>query len=203
LAFQKKTFNPFPGDLSTRCSMPSPVAHTLFGLTGLHLLQAGFPGSFSQTWPLSGLILLASLAPDLDFIPGLVLGDPGRYHQTLSHSLSVSFLAALALGSLARRSFPGTPWWRWVGLMLLFFLGHLVLDFFTEDTRPPIGFPLCWPFSGRLFTSPVPIFPYLLRDPARPGFWSHNLRTLWLEALLLALPWVVSWKLARERSNKP
>ncbi|MBI5586342.1 MAG: metal-dependent hydrolase [Deltaproteobacteria bacterium] len=172
--------------------MPSPVAHILFGLTSLHLLRAGLPGPGPKTWALLGMVLLASLAPDLDFFPGLILGDPSRYHQSLSHSLGAAFLIALVLGGAARLRFPEAAWWQWSGLALLVIFGHLFLDYFTADTRPPIGFPLFWPFSERRFTYSLPIFPPLLRDPALPDFWSHNLFTMMVELLILIPPWVVS-----------
>jgi len=183
--------------------MPSPAAHTLFGLTCFHLLRAVLPGSGARNGTVTGFILLASLAPDLDFVPGLILGDPSRYHQTLSHSLGGSFLIALVLGGAAWLWFSGVTGWRWIGLLPLFVLGHLFLDYFTEDRRPPIGFPMFWPFSDRLVISPVPVFPCLLRDPSLPGFWSHNLHTLLVEALILVPPWLVSRKLGTGRSNKP
>jgi membrane-bound metal-dependent hydrolase YbcI (DUF457 family) len=179
--------------------MPSPVAHTLFGLTCVHLLRAGLPGAGPGAVIPTGLALLASLAPDLDFIPGIILGEPSRFHQTLSHSLGGSLALALGLGVAARIGFPDGRGWRRGVLLLLFILGHLFLDFFTQDGRPPAGFPLLWPFSDRLLTSPVPVFPYLIRDPALPGFWSHNLAALLLETLLLFPLWVVSRKLDLER----
>jgi membrane-bound metal-dependent hydrolase YbcI (DUF457 family) len=147
------------------------------------------------------MALLASLAPDLDFIPGLILGEPSRFHQTLSHSLGGSLVLALVLGGAARVGFPGGRGWRWSGLFLLFILGHLFLDFFTQDPRPPVGFPFFWPFSDRLLTSPIPVFPYLFRDPALPGFWSHNLGALLVETLLLFPLWVVSRKLDPDRTK--
>jgi membrane-bound metal-dependent hydrolase YbcI (DUF457 family) len=199
LAFQKETFNPFPANRPGHYSMPSPVAHTLFGLTCCHLFRTAFPGSTVRTWSPMGLVLLASLAPDLDFIPGLLRGDPGRYHQTLSHSLGASFLIALVLLGTFRSGFPEGTGRQWGGLVLFLILGHLFLDYFTEDTRPPIGFPLFWPFSERRFTSPLPVFPPLLRDPALPAFWSHNFFTMMVEFCILIPPWLVSRKLGLGR----
>jgi hypothetical protein len=201
LAFQKKTFNPFPESRDSGISMPSPAAHALFGLTCLHLLRSVFPGSLSKLRTPTGLVLLASLAPDLDFLPGIWQGNPSRYHQALSHSLGMSFLTALVLGGSACLMDRSRHWWRWSLPALFFFLGHLFLDYFTEDVRPPIGFPLFWPCSARRFTSPIPIFPYLHRDPALPDFWSRNLNTLMVEALLLVPPWIVSRRL-RPGGNK-
>jgi membrane-bound metal-dependent hydrolase YbcI (DUF457 family) len=201
LAFQKKTFNPFPESRNSGISMPSPAAHALFGLTCLPLLRSVFPGSLSKLGTPAGLVLLASLAPDLDFLPGLLQGNPSRYHQALSHSLGMSFVMALVLGAGARFLDRSRSWWLWSLAALPFVLGHLFLDYFTEDVRPPIGFPLFWPFSARTFTSPVPIFPYLHRDPALPDFWSRNLNTLMVEALLLVPPWIVSRSL-RPGGNK-
>ena len=43
------------------------------------------------------IALVASLVPDLDFVPGIVIGDMRAFHHGISHSLA---FAVLSLGGL-------------------------------------------------------------------------------------------------------
>ena len=63
--------------------MPSPVGHILFAfaISGVPKPRDVLP----QWWP--GLVLLAALAPDLDFLPGIVIGDTNRFQQGPTHTL--------------------------------------------------------------------------------------------------------------------
>lgn len=181
--------------------MPSPLAHTLLGLTLFHLRPAGWFSAERRGVLFWAWLLVAPLAPDLDFLPGMLLGDHNRYHQLFSHSLLPTFLFTLVWAGLGRRLFPEVKGLRWVLLLLSLVWSHLLLDYFTLDTRPPIGFPLFWPFSGRLFTSPVSVFPPLLRDWTLPGFWTHNLFTLAVEGLVLSPLWITARKWTTVRTK--
>jgi membrane-bound metal-dependent hydrolase YbcI (DUF457 family) len=182
--------------------MASPVAHTLLGFTLFNLWPFRSRGLQIRPWVLYGLVAAASLAPDLDFIPGLFLGDPNRFHQTVSHSLSMAFALALVFGAILRLRYTGSSWLKWSGLLLALIGSHLLLDFFTEDYRPPIGFPLFWPFSETPRTSPLPIFPASVREFSRPDFWSQNAYVLLVEGCLLLPLWYASWKHSQESSSK-
>ncbi len=182
--------------------MPSPVAHTLLGFTLFNLWPFGSRDFPIKPWALNGWVAAASLAPDLDFIPGLLLGDPSRFHQTYSHSLIVVVVLALSFGSILRLRYTGSSWIKWSSLLLLLIGSHLILDFFTEDHRPPIGFPLFWPFSDNPQTSPLPIFPASVRDFRQPDFWSQNAYVLLVESCLLFPLWFASWKYRKESANK-
>jgi inner membrane protein len=182
--------------------MASPVAHTLLGFTLFNLWPFGSRDLPIPPWVLYGLVAAASLAPDLDFIPGLLLGDPNRFHQTFSHSLSMAFVLALGFGAILRLHYPGSSWLKWSSLLLILMGSHLFLDFFTEDHRPPIGFPLFWPFSEALQTSPIPVFPASVRDFSQPDFWSQNTFVLLVEGCLLLPLWLASWKYWNESSGK-
>lgn len=51
----------------------------------------------AHRWRHIALYLFATNAPDLDFIPGLFLGDPDLYHHGVSHSIGFGVLFASAL----------------------------------------------------------------------------------------------------------
>src|SRR5690349_14456383 len=132
--------------------MPSPLGHALAGLT-LHVSTARDRelGSRSRI----GVILGAALAPDLDLLLRFV--DGRNHHQGASHSLGAALLAGLAVLGLSRLVARA---WRWdLGLLACgAWLSHLVLDYFSVDTHPPIGIPALWPFAGGYFKSPWSLF---------------------------------------------
>lgn len=130
--------------------MPSPIGHSIMGYT---LYRAFAPELPRRQWSVLGLCLFAANAADLDFLPGLLVGELGRFHHGPSHSL----LAALLFGMLAAMVFPLQ---RAFGFTLGFlnYLSHVVLDFLIDDPSWPYGVPLFWPFSAEYHMSPVRVF---------------------------------------------
>jgi hypothetical protein len=58
--------------------MPSPVGHSLMG----YLIYSATEKSPARPgWGILALYLLAANAPDMDFIPGMLIGEPGRYRD--------------------------------------------------------------------------------------------------------------------------
>jgi inner membrane protein len=129
----------------------SPIGHAL---SGYAIGRIGGRGGAPGLW--IGCAALA-VAPDLDFVPGILVGQPALYHQDASHSLwvalAVSLLAALALcrgRHLLLR--------RWA-IFFSAYASHLVIDLFGPDGRPPIGIPLFWPWSDAAYLFPVALLP--------------------------------------------
>ena len=169
--------------------MASPVGHTLAGYLGYRLIPAlrGKPRSKQWAW---GAIALANL-PDLDFFPGLLIGNAFAFHRQGSHTL----IAAIAVGSLVALGVKLTArWdtqtpefsklrWLWWGLWATaVYLGHLGLDLLMVDRTPPFGLQLLWPFSEAFFASPIAIIPGLRFDFIVS--W-HNLAVMGIEILWL------------------
>ena len=101
------------------------------------------------------LCVFVAAMPDLDIVPGLLLGKPVLYHQGISHSLGLAIPVSgiiAAVYKLNGKSFS-------VIFLLCFaaYSSHLALDFIGPDGRPPLGIPLFWPVSERTFISPVTI----------------------------------------------
>lgn len=163
----------------------TPIAHTMVGLGG----WIGFskrPGIKEMV-----AFVLAANLPDGDFllrlIPAVRRVMP---HQYLTHNLVFALLSAVILFGLVR------------GIRLRLALAgvalsHLVLDLMVTDTAAPIGFPMLWPFSERLFH--VGGFPSLRRGDPAAVFSRGNLVVVILELLLFALP---LWLLAGRRLVK-
>jgi len=115
-------------------------------------------------WALAALVFFAN-APDLDFIPGLLAGDPHLMHRTATHSL----FSPVVVAALAGLAF----WWRGrqaalEAARLVFFgvLSHIVLDYFCAPS-PAEGPALFWPFLPTRFAASPSVFPLLS--------WNHIL----------------------------
>jgi membrane-bound metal-dependent hydrolase YbcI (DUF457 family) len=154
--------------------------------------------------------VVLAVAPDLDFVPGLLLaGRPSLYHQGASHSVSVALALSLAVAWLLARGRQDLPR-VWLALCAAW-ASHLALDWIGTDARLPIGMPLLWPFSDTTWISPVAILPGIRHS--QPGRESsadwlvdalslENLRALFVEALLVGpLVLWVEWLRRRQRQE--
>jgi len=181
--------------------MPSPIGHSIlaFIVTGLR------PGPYGRKrwWP--ALVIFAGCAADLDFLPGILMGDPNRFHHGPSHSITAALVFAITVAAFAR-ALP----LRWVVLTFFIYLSHLLGDWLAADTGAPFGIPLLWPFSSAYFISPVPIFSNFDHGGAGVGladfigqlFSLHNLLAIGLEiAVLGPVLWLVT-RYRRRRSRR-
>jgi membrane-bound metal-dependent hydrolase YbcI (DUF457 family) len=129
--------------------MATPVAHLLAGAA------IGIAFSPRNDTPRHAAVAaLAAVAADFDFLPGLLVGAPSRFHHTQSHSLAFVALAAVLALLIAKKLN-----WHWGFLAGFAYLSHLVLDLLTFDDSLPQGIPLFWPFSAQVFQSPLSLFP--------------------------------------------
>lgn len=116
-------------------------------------------------------------APDLDFVPGIVLGRPGAFHRGVTHTVLAAALAGLvvSLGSW----WAAAPWRAWAaGLFAAAaWTSHLLVDFLTVDAVPPYGGRFLWPVSDRFLLSPVTPLREIVIDPSgRTAFFASLLR---------------------------
>lgn len=180
--------------------MPSPVAHSLIGLSlGVAWLAPSrvtvkefLKRLRALWWPLA-LCVVAANASDLDFLPGLIKGDLNAFHQGLTHTLPFVLAVAVVLRALSRK----WPKRRVVQWLFLIGVSHLAADLLTVDTRPPIGIMGLWPFSNEHFSAPFSIFMPLQKqdwtDILRPHNWrAVSVEMAWCLPLLLA---VLAWKI--------
>ena len=76
--------------------MPFPIAHSAAGVATYFALKkdhfANLPTQ--EKYFLFWCILLANL-PDFDFIPGLLLSEPGKFHHGISHSILFCLIITL------------------------------------------------------------------------------------------------------------
>ena len=152
----------------------TPIAHSVVGFLGWQ--------NFAEKKTPAYLVLFILIAniPDIDFLFYFVLGEKlVGLHQYYTHNV---FFVALAAAIT----------WPWLktqkerlGLTLVAF-SHLLMDFFTIDAVPPIGFRLFFPFSRKLFN--LGIFPNILKSNWAEVFSLHNLLTLGFEIVFFVMP---------------
>ena len=132
--------------------MATPLGHALAGYAVYNFTKAA---QGRDDLSLMLLCVFMATAPDLDFLPGLLVGRPALFHQSITHSLGAAMLVSLGAAGvwgLRSRSFPAV-----FSYCLVAYLSHLILDLLGPDQRPPYGIPLLWPSSEAHFISPVPI----------------------------------------------
>jgi membrane-bound metal-dependent hydrolase YbcI (DUF457 family) len=181
--------------------MPLPIGHALAGIAFFQTRPGLF---FKNKWhDALFLIFLANLA-DADFLPGLLVGFPNRYHHGIFHSLGAALAISVAIGwiFLRKKRHP----WRLSALVFLVFCSHLLLDFFTYDFAAPYGLPLFWPIANDYYIAGHPIFINITRSPHSVNFFSslfsgHNLKAALLEIALLGAP-VLLVTIARRRLKR-
>lgn len=144
--------------------------------------------SFFSNWRMIALFVVVANLPDLDFLPGFLVGDPNRYHHLyLSHSLGFAVFVGAIFGLYffvkhKRRFWPG----------FLIFTGvcfsHMVLDVFTLDTGEPFGLPMFWPLTHDYFYSPISIFMSVNKEGSNIEFIES--------VFVFGNLWVVLWEIA-------
>jgi membrane-bound metal-dependent hydrolase YbcI (DUF457 family) len=174
--------------------MATPIGHYLLGLSITQFIARDRDERRRGLW----LAAIACL-PDLDVVPGLLVGKLAQFHHGISHSLAAAaiFSAAgwlLVNGWRTRRSF------NLAVLLCVLYASHVVLDFFTLDTGAPYGVPLFWPWSHEAYQSPWLLLPNVQHTRA-PLFSSHNL-FLMIRETLVFLPLAGLVQIVK-RSSRP
>jgi membrane-bound metal-dependent hydrolase YbcI (DUF457 family) len=144
--------------------MPSPLGHALGGLA------AGWNASTRQNLRTAVLLAAVGIAPDLDLLV--------RDHRGFSHSLGAACVAG-AIAWIVSRS----P--RWGLAVAAAWSSHVLLDWLSNDTRPPIGVMALWPLTRDYYKSSVEVFPPVSRRYWESRFWLYNLRAATVEILVL------------------
>ena len=165
--------------------MPTSIGHTF---AGIFLKETKiFSPANTALKSLLVSVILANLA-DIDFLPGLFLGNPNRFHHGVTHSLGATLVTGLVFGFYfyAKRNQFWTPF-VFSGLL---YLSHVVLDFLTVDTSPPQGVPIFWPLSAKYYLSPISVFSSVHKDSSSATFFqslfvSENVWTVFREIFIL------------------
>ncbi len=100
--------------------MPLPIAHSAAGLAGYLAFRKRTPTipAKQELFLLGSCLFLANL-PDLDFVPGFLCCEPGRFHHGPSHSLVVGLIGALIFYRIAGHRLKGISKKRFFGCCLV------------------------------------------------------------------------------------
>jgi len=165
--------------------MPTPIGHSLIS-------TAIFSGvnrkKLRLRWFDYLIFLFIGIFPDLDFLPGLVLGTPSRFHHGFSHSLVFGIIIGTMTGLLYRK-WKGKPWRHYALIFTGVYFSHLIADFFGVDTSYPFGEQLFWPVWQAYVLSPISIFSDVYRSSNSADFFIsmfnwHNLKAVIIEILI-------------------
>lgn len=165
--------------------MPMPVGHSLAAVI-LNELKIFKPANSILTSVLLS-IALANLA-DIDYLPGILMGNPNQFHHGFTHSIGAALLVGLV--------FSVCCYYREAQILRPFifatslYFSHVFLDYFSKDTGAPYGVPIFWPLSSEYFISPVLVFSDIHKDSSSSTFLQslfvrHNALTILREILIL------------------
>jgi len=155
--------------------MPSPIGHALGGIV------VGWGVGGRQNLQAAAVLAAVAIAPDLD----LAFGG----HREITHSIGAAAAAGF-VAVVATRS----P--RWALAIALAWASHILCDWLSNDTRPPIGVMALWPFSTEHYKAPIEVFPPVSRRYWESRFWIYNLRAVAVELVVFA---PVTWLVTRRR----
>lgn len=175
--------------------MPLPLAHSLTGAALWAALDERADPSAAGR--LAAAVVIAN-APDLDLVPGVLLGDPNRFHHGPTHSLLTALALGLAVGWLGRSRLRwplarGTlgGWTGTAVMVAALWASHVALDMVTRDPSSPMGVPALWPLmDARFHVADLFERADKVAGPASPAEFvrsllsAHNGRALVREALL-------------------
>jgi membrane-bound metal-dependent hydrolase YbcI (DUF457 family) len=136
--------------------MPLPVGHSLMGYVLSDITKVRLA---KKKW--CNVLIFAALAnlPDIDFLPGYLVGRPNSFHHSFVHSLGFALFVGLAGGLIyywrqRRKPMPpmelqeATPgFWPYFVAISVAVFSHCVLDMFTVDSSTPNGMPVLWPIA--------------------------------------------------------
>lgn len=161
--------------------MCSPVGHSLAGYVFYQACHG--KGKLARGWWKIGLYIFAANAPDLDFIPGIFLGDANRFHHGISHTLGFSLLFALIMYMMPRFRTK-----KDFAIFFSLYFSHIVIDFLSADSSSPFGVMLFWPFRQKYFISSFSLFSDIHHLFLSDLFDLHNIRAMvWETVLFLSI----------------
>jgi len=180
--------------------MALPIAHATAGYL---VYEAVRPSGAGQRLGLLAAAVVLANAPDLDFVPGLLLGRPETFHRGVTHTLGAAVVVA-ALAFLLARLVSAVPGVARRAAMVAgaAWASHLVLDYFTADAFPPSGARFLWPLSDAYWISPVPLLREVLLDRSSSAAFFRSLLTgdtltVWTEEVALFVCAVAAVRVTR------
>lgn len=163
--------------------MPLPLAHSAAGLSAYLAFRPKFMHKTQKEGLyLLGICLACANMPDIDFVPGILIGEPSKFHPSPSHSIVVCLITALVVYFFAGKKLQEIPGKFLLGSIFVSLLSHPVLDYFTPVTKKFSGYLFLWPFEFKPYISSFPLFRIVNRlDESVYTFFSSliNVNNMW------------------------
>jgi inner membrane protein len=189
--------------------MSSPIACSLAGYAVNNFFVTA---NKRERLSLILLSIFMANAADLDFLPGLLVGNPPLYHRGITHSLVFAFIFSIGIAgaySIIRKK----PFFAIFSLCFISYLTHLIIDFFApydSHYEPVHGLLLFWPISGERCISPVPVFLGIYHNASSSPTtlrWIESILTLpnltaIVREIILIMPFVFLGYLYRSRYKR-
>jgi membrane-bound metal-dependent hydrolase YbcI (DUF457 family) len=185
--------------------MPSPIGHTLAGLTVGWLSDAGAvrPPRQTRSWKAA---LRAAFTP-LVLWCGAIAALPDadlllpHGHRTATHSITatliVFIIATVVTGKVTRATAV-----RLALALAAAHATHLLLDWLGTDHNPPAGLQMFWPFDPDFYVSGWDIFPPVARGQISTAMLIVNLRAGLWEIALVGPVAAAAWLFRRSRAMR-
>ncbi len=133
----------------------TPLGHSLAGYAVYNF--SSMASTNHNRLKLALLCIFMANAPDLDFLPGILVGRPELYHHQITHSLGFALFGSLAIATIV--SIRTKPFSQIFSLCFVSYLSHIIIDFFEYSGHSHRGgMPLLWPISTEKFASPVSLY---------------------------------------------
>jgi len=163
--------------------MPTPLGHALGAAAAGWAVARPLPASapFTATLRRGAWFALLGMFPDVDLLLA--------FHRGPTHSLGTALIVGLATTALSSDVRLGLA----AGCA---YATHALLDWLGADSSMPVGIMALWPITWEYYQASRPIFDSVWRRNETPDFWSHNVKALAKELLILVpLAWG-AWRVA-------
>jgi hypothetical protein len=163
-------------------------------------IAAGWGSAPRRDVAAAAILSAVAIAPDLDLLVST--------HRAETHSIGAAVIAGavawvVARSVVAAAPLPPAPGLRrtgrrdalsWAVAVTLAWASHVLLDWLSNDTRPPFGIMALWPLTREYYKASVELFPATSRQYWLAEFWIDNLKAVVVETAILGpIAAVVIW----------
>jgi membrane-bound metal-dependent hydrolase YbcI (DUF457 family) len=178
--------------------MPSPIGHTLAGLTLGWLAEPDMPGR--HRWLRDATTPFVLWCASMAAIPDADLLIP-HFHRTATHSLTATALVLIITVAVTGKV-TGTPNWRLAVALAAAHSSHLLMDWLGFDRNPPPGIQLFWPFDPTYYVSGWEWFPPTAREALNMRMVTVNAYAATFEMLTIGPLAIAAWAVRCRRRRR-
>ena len=166
--------------------MSFPIVHSMVSYSVYRMVPGG--KDRKRSWKEAAFFAFVAMAADLDFIPGVLVGQPLLFHHSITHSIGFAFIFGLAIALLAK-IFKKASFLKLFLVSSAVYATHPLFDLLTSPERA-----LFWPFQSANFAQQFMTFQSLplcrdgLKDFACELFLNFScVQRFWSEIFFLTL----------------